>query len=1183
MVNLAGGNFLHSRVDLSIDTQMGTQTVGATYNSQTGLWLWDFDISYDGTILRDATGAEYDVSAVADGEAIPGSVWVKVNSERLQTKGGLEHIFDAVTGRLLSIRWTSSLYQDPRLVFVQGTVAGEPHTTAIQSCTWDFGCSDLFTIDYDAVSGAVLAITDRTGRVADFAYDAQGRLETARDALDIAELWSGTGYEYSGTLLTAIETEVATSEYRRTEIDYDGMRRATAIRPIGEENPVYQLSYQPPTSGVYSTTLTDPLGFRTIFQYDSQRRLTQLERVDVAETTQWQWSGVRPVSMTLPSGVTTEWTYLDDDVATVTLPSTNVVRFTYMQAGVNPEDPYSRPILRIEDDLGVVEERTYGPGPNGFLTSVTNGAAETTTIDYFEYSKMIYSITSPAGTVVYFDDYGEDGHPLTVTQGDDELTYAYDAVGNLTEGNSFSSDSAPGWGGIISRAFDANRNPSEVLLQNQDWIPASYYELETLAISHRADGRRSQISRPYGGDTQFVYDALGRLVERREIASGVGHDGWQSTYYYYDGASRLRRVVRPNGMEESWAFDPAGRVEQHWILRGGAVESIAVYEYADGRLASVLDSVHGSAPEVYSYDAAGRVASIEYPDGELLWLAYDLRSRVVASTFLLEDLTVVRNMTYEYDGADRETAVREDGNLILARTYQDGQLERVEYGSGLEREITYDADNGMIESATTRFAIGGAPVEETALSRDLDCGLSLLCFGVVTQTYGTVAEITSEQYYLGQNEGASSEPGDQFLKAGPRIYYYRTESGSPASIYEFDLLANLDAIVTPRCGDGTQSPDFRTFSYNPERNRLLSVDDPGCGTSHQYAYDAAGFVVTRDGQNIEWDGAGRITEVGSDASFLWDTQGRPVSRTVMGIETRYLFGGAVEADPSGNPTAIESAEVRIDLVTGEHLYRHHDFRGNVKFATDDAGDVVRHVHYDPYGVNQVFSSEDDPFGFAQGRDIGGLILLGHRLYEPGTGRFLAPDPIYQLINQYSYAMGNPVGFWDPGGLFASPAPPQPAFTMSPACEASLTAVAAGVLATAAGIRSGDPFATVGGIVTTVGAGRYAAHVCFPAPSPNDAGSSPSPSPGGSTLESSNQTTSSSSGAGKSKGGYPLPTWRSSKTWMRWKGKPYFSTGPSPAGCNLPPGGCGVGPGLLLLLPWLALRQRRLRRSGRTGR
>ncbi|MDX2066064.1 MAG: RHS repeat-associated core domain-containing protein, partial [Fimbriimonadaceae bacterium] len=63
-----------------------------------------------------------------------------------------------------------------------------------------------------------------------------------------------------------------------------------------------------------------------------------------------------------------------------------------------------------------------------------------------------------------------------------------------------------------------------------------------------------------------------------------------------------------------------------------------------------------------------------------------------------------------------------------------------------------------------------------------------------------------------------------------------------------------------------------------------------------------------------------------------------------------------------------------------------------------------------------------PFGFAgnwgyQEDGDSGLQLLGHRYYDPSTGRFLTRDPIKDGRNWYSYCENNPLTAVDPAGLF----------------------------------------------------------------------------------------------------------------------------------------------------------------------
>ncbi len=57
------------------------------------------------------------------------------------------------------------------------------------------------------------------------------------------------------------------------------------------------------------------------------------------------------------------------------------------------------------------------------------------------------------------------------------------------------------------------------------------------------------------------------------------------------------------------------------------------------------------------------------------------------------------------------------------------------------------------------------------------------------------------------------------------------------------------------------------------------------------------------------------------------------------------------------------------------------------------------------------------YGYYTDRETG-LVLMGHRYYDPGTGRFLTRDPLGYGggMNLYGYADGNPVDEIDPDGF-----------------------------------------------------------------------------------------------------------------------------------------------------------------------
>ena len=52
----------------------------------------------------------------------------------------------------------------------------------------------------------------------------------------------------------------------------------------------------------------------------------------------------------------------------------------------------------------------------------------------------------------------------------------------------------------------------------------------------------------------------------------------------------------------------------------------------------------------------------------------------------------------------------------------------------------------------------------------------------------------------------------------------------------------------------------------------------------------------------------------------------------------------------------------------------------------------------------------------------GLVLMGHRYFDPRTGRFITQDPAGDGDNWYSYADNSPVNAVDPDGLMSAPTP-----------------------------------------------------------------------------------------------------------------------------------------------------------------
>ncbi len=1002
-VNLAGGNLMISRVDLSIDTHLGTREIGATYNSASGEWLWSFELYYDGRRFVDDTGASRQIGWMPPGSAIPGSHWVKLDGRRVATRGGLVHTFDQETGRLIALHWIGQ--ERPSLTYVGADVFGVERTVSVLQCRGTDPCRGVYSIEYDE-HGCVERIEDRAGRVALFEQDASCKLLSARDGLDVARGWSGFRYQYSqygGGSLTAITN----SEDERVEYDYlDG--RLSRVTAIGEQYPIYRFAYSVNREAqLYSTLVDDPRGGRSVYRYDALMRLREV--VDaVGDVTTTRWLGVRPSSTTDAAGVTTSWQYVADDLSRATLPSGNVIAYEYAGDAQNRDDPWRRPIRRISDLLGVVEERSYDA--HGRLLTRTDGAGETTGFQYDEEGSLL-AVVSPDGLATFFTDYGDDGHMRGVTRGSVYDRRTYDAVGNLLTGGNLSQATSPGRPGIVRRVFDEDRNLAALDLAGSS--PAAPHEpvVATLTIESRSDGKRKRVTRPHGGDTELTYDALGRPVELRERVDGV----WSISTFSYDAAGQLVASQSPNGMRSEVDRDVAGRESEIRLLRDGVLEKKLQVHYGAGRILSRFDSSYG-APELFEYDAAGRIVSLRFPAGEVLELGYDLRSREILRRFRAgEGGPLLRTLAFGYDGADRQIRLLDEGEVILERTLVADRPVAIRYGNGLERHFQYGVDSGLLLRSSTTDALGQS-LEDTTLDWR-ECAPDMLCL-IADSSVRNIGEgsgagmgVTSESYVLAPPVQALAQEGGP----GMRLLAWVPLAAPGAALasnrrYAYDELGNW-------LGIGVGSALIESFEYNPERNRLLSSHRQ---EHHAYAYDAAGYLVSRDGVTIAWDAGGRIASIGDDIELEWDVLGRPIRSLMAGLESRSLFGGLVQANAEGQPTAIDLGEVEILLGSDERVYRHLDFRKNVSFMTGQGGEVLVHHSYSPQGIEATRGSHPADRSFAGGGALGDFLLLGARLYDPETGRFISPDPIYHPINQYAYTLGNPVLLWDPTGLHAEP-------------------------------------------------------------------------------------------------------------------------------------------------------------------
>ncbi len=437
-------------------------------------------------------------------------------------------------------------------------------------------------------------------------------------------------------------------------------------------------------------------------------------------------------------------------------------------------------------------------------------------------------------------------------------------------------------------------------------------------------------------------DALDRLTGK----SYPDGSGMTDVLYTYDdadafGLGRRTGMIDASG-SSNWVYDARGRlVEESRTILGGY--------YVTG----------------FTYDAAGRLTTVQYPTGETVTQTYS-----------------DRGLPYSLSG-------NETGTLVSSALYnQLGAITQINLGNGVTTEFDYwGLDHGsdhygmLYEIKTYKGETTHQQVQHTWD----DAG------NLVTR-YDAVDEETENFTY-------------DFLDR------LTAASGAYSRSYSYDAIGN---IVSKN-----------SVSYTYGSSRPHAVTQYGNTT---YDYDANGNMVLRGDQTISWNSDNMPAAIaGFDdlTTFVYDGDGSRVIKTEDGETTLYVNEYYELNLTTGNATTYYYlGERQVALKAGENLrFVHQDHLTGTSLTTDSSGDLVARVKYYPYGETRSSSGAlgTDRMFTGQRLDGTGLYFYGARYYDPVLGRFISPDtlvPNYinpQSFNRYSYCLNNPLRYVDPSG------------------------------------------------------------------------------------------------------------------------------------------------------------------------
>ncbi|GAA5039764.1 hypothetical protein GCM10025738_30750 [Microbacterium fluvii] len=820
-----------------------------------------------------------------------------------------------------------------------------------------------------------------------YTYDEDGRRLSQSDALGRESTWT-YGTALSPLTFTDPEGGTTTSTYN------EAGHPLTITSPGGAEQ-----SWTYNSDGTVATYET-ATGATTVYDYDSAGRNTSVVDAELRETS-FSYNGFgMPISTIAPGGAATTTSY-DDAGRTIAV-----------------EDPLGRVTSYVYDD-------------DGNLTSVTNAEAETTTYAYDDAGQntlvtdpegdqtaMVYdavgrvaSVTDPLGHTTRFthDSYG---NTLTSTDPLDRTSTAtYDLAGRLLQTQtpsgattSYARDTA----GQVTAVTDALGNTTSFGYNDAGQVTSIEDPLGRLTTTtYDAEGRVDEVTLPDLSTQSYEYDLAGN------VTGFTNADGFETSYEYtdtgllsartdpgnlvtafeYNNAGRLSVKTLPDGSETAYTYNAGGQVIG--VAYSSSATQDVSYEYDDAqRVTSITDATGTTTLE---YDKAGRIVTETDGGGEELGYTYDAAGRLTSV-----DYPVVGAVEYGYNAADEMTTATDWADRVTELTWDaDGQLATETAPNGVVQAWTYDAAGRTTEVSTER-----GTAELAAFDYTYDDAGQLT---QQTTTLGT-SEVTVdfEHDSIGQlsstttDDGAST-PTTIAITATPGGQLVVTDDGAELTYNTAQQVVERD----PASGSTT------TYSYNTNgaRNQTTVSGSPAQTTS--YGYDAAGYLssVSTGGTTVEYETDGRglrqSRSTGTIEDFLWSTTGS-LPLMVADGDNYYLYAAG------STPIA------QIDKTSGEARYLARDDLGSVRLSTDNTGTVLGSQTFSEFGTpTSSAGSIDTPFGFTGNWTDAetGFVHLRARDYDPDTGQFINVDPALDTTKQpYTYAGNNPVQYTDNTGL-----------------------------------------------------------------------------------------------------------------------------------------------------------------------
>src|SRR3989454_7800139 len=348
--------------------------------------------------------------------------------------------------------------------------------------------------------------------------------------------------------------------------------------------------------------------------------------------------------------------------------------------------------------LGGVASKTTAAGNTYAYTYDSSGRLTRETNPDASYQTVSYDDVNNVKTVT-----DENGH---------QKVFAYDRSNRLTSVREYNGSTTYF---LTSYSYDQVGNLLSMTDAKNQVTSYKYDDLNRLTKTTFPDARY---------ETR-TYDSVGNLLTRTDPR------GNQTSFTY--ALNRLTKVTYPNNSTVTYTYDANGN---RLTMVDSSSSSYYTYDARNG-LTNETEVIGGAKySTLYSYDQAGDVVSIQYPDSYLLSFTYDAVNRVKkVGSFATVAYTVddkMRSITfgngevtnYAYDSRGRPTRILDKigstknldlnytydgtGNVLTlnSESYSYDWLDRLTSATGPWGTLTYSYDQvgnrvRMVQGATT--------------------------------------------------------------------------------------------------------------------------------------------------------------------------------------------------------------------------------------------------------------------------------------------------------------------------------------------------------------------------------------------------------------------------------------------------------------------------------------------------